>query len=52
MNENLRHPPVRSDGTPCAFWYDREGGHVIHRYPDGTLEALGWRCQHDVEVSE
>jgi hypothetical protein len=43
--------PRRPDGTPKVFFYDREGHHMIHRRPDGSMEALGWKCQHEVQVS-
>lgn len=42
--------PRRPDGTPKVWWYDREGHHIIHRCPDGSLEALGWECRHPVQV--
>lgn len=42
--------PKRSDGSPKAWWFDREGGHMIHRLPDGSLEAVGWECRHPVDL--
>lgn len=41
--------PLRADGTPKAFFYDREGQHVIHRLPDGSMTALGFECRHTVK---
>lgn len=40
--------PIRSDGTPRSFWYDREGQHMIYRHADGEMEALGFECRHKV----
>lgn len=42
--------PHRADGTPKSFWYDREGDHIIHRRADGSMEAIGFQCRHEVEV--
>lgn len=50
MSEHDIEIPERADGTAKAFWYDRVGDHVIHRFPDGSMEAIGWQCKHPVEV--
>lgn len=47
MTEQL-FVPARADGTPKVFWFDRDGGHIIYRRPDGTTEAIGWDCRHKV----
>lgn len=41
--------PTRSDGSPRAFFYDREGQHMIHRREDGSMVAIGFDCRHEVE---
>lgn len=43
--------PVRRNGQPKAFWYDREGGHMIYRDSDGELTAIGFECRHQVVAS-
>lgn len=50
MSEHDITIPQRPDGTAKAFWFDPKGGHVIHRFPDGSMEAIGWKCKHPVEV--
>ena len=45
------HVPDRPDGTPKSFFYDREGGHVIHRRKDGSMVAIGFECRHEVQVN-
>ncbi|AEJ95360.1 hypothetical protein SEA_TESLA_79 [Mycobacterium phage Tesla] len=39
----------RPDGTPMAFFYDRNAEHIIHRRRDGSLEAIGFDCRHEIE---
>lgn len=41
--------PLRPDGTPKAFFYHREGDHIIHRQRDGGLVAIGFDCRHVIE---
>jgi hypothetical protein len=49
-DDTTLHVPVRPDGTPMAFFYDRHGQHMIYRHPDGTYEAIGFQCRHTVEA--
>lgn len=41
--------PLRRDGTPKVFFYDREGQHMIHLDRAGEMWAIGFDCKHKVD---